>query len=481
MQIKTLFVTILFSISTVMFPFSVHSESATTSKLRVSKKQVIDHWTPERRQQAIPRDLLIDSSGKAFIKGRKGELIPYGLSADHPKFNRKPGTDSKDSTPPSITNMDPVAGTTIGNTYTFSAEVTDTSGVRSAEVIINFPGGNQTQSFSATADGNTWSVTLQGFTDGAWSWQMKAKDGSSGKGITAISEPVSFNVDVNTAPAEPGTGSSGTVSNAPWSNGGAIQYAAGRLYFEMPSNRTMRSWNGYVCSGTVTSDGVTGRSLIITAAHCVYDDVNKAFARNVLFIPNQDGTEGTGTDLNCSNDPIGCWVPSFGVVDDDWTSRTFPDNIPWDYAFYVVDDASSHQAGLVPSSDILDQAVSGFNISFNPPIYGEFTHALGYSYSEDPNFMYCAEDLGTEGSYNWWLASCGLSGGSSGGPWIQTMDETSGTGSLISVNSWGYTTSPGMAGPILSGTSAGCVFAAAQTSTPGSNSDGNAGLAAACP
>ncbi len=66
-------------------------------------------------------------------------------------------------------------------------------------------------------------------------------------------------------------------------------------------------WNGYVCSGTVVQDGTEGISIILTAAHCVYDDVNKAFAQNVLFIPNQDETTGAGTDQDCSNDPLGCW------------------------------------------------------------------------------------------------------------------------------------------------------------------------------
>ncbi|MFP6837769.1 MAG: NAD(P)H-dependent oxidoreductase subunit E [Pseudomonadales bacterium] len=47
-------------------------------------------------------------------------------------------------------------------------------------------------------------------------------------------------------------------------------------------------------------------STILTAAHCVYDDVHNAFARNVLFIPNQADTTGSATDLNCNNDPLGC-------------------------------------------------------------------------------------------------------------------------------------------------------------------------------
>ena len=69
--------------------------------------------------------------------------------------------------------------------------------------------------------------------------------------------------------------------------------------------------------------------------------------------------------------------------------------------------------------------------------------------------------MGTNGAVNWWLPSCGLTGGSSGGPWLQPAD--GGNGPIISVNSWGYTNSPGMAGPKLSGTSAACVFTAAKT------------------
>ena len=83
------------------------------------------------------------------------------------------------------------------------------------------------------------------------------------------------------------------------------------------------------------------------------------------------------------------------MVDDDWTIRTFPDNIPWDFAFYVVDDTGSHQ-GASASSDVLDVAAGSLGIDFNP-VYADdgvegatsadFTHAMGYSYSDDPNFM----------------------------------------------------------------------------------------------
>ncbi|MEJ2258053.1 MAG: hypothetical protein P8X98_13855, partial [Woeseiaceae bacterium] len=233
-------------------------------------------------------------------------------------------------------------------------------------------------------------------------------------------------------------------------------------------------------SGTVATDGTTGRSVIITAAHCAYDDANKAFARNVLFIPNQDGTTGSGTDTNCGNDPIGCWTPAFAVVDRNWTTSTFPDNIPWDYAYYVVNDSGAH-SGAAAADDSLKTAVGGLPISFDPPFEGDRTHAIGYSYADDPYLMFCAEDMTTEGAYNWWLPNCGLSGGSSGGPWVRPM--TDGNDLIISVNSWGYSTSPGMAGPFLDVTSAACLFDQARILDFGDvpTSDGSAGEVVDCP
>jgi hypothetical protein len=390
-----------------------------------------------------------------------------------------------------ISNMVPDGTAPIGASQRFSATVTDElSGVKSVSFVVTYPDGRG-QSFSPSYVGNdSWEITLQGFTDGNWSWHVVAKDNASKGGNTATSDDIPFSVDTGgSAGGDSSGGSTGSyiVTNAKWSDGGDIQTAAGRLYFEMPSNAKRKGpWTGYVCSGTVTDDSTSGRSIILTASHCVYDDANKAFARNVLFIPNQAGTTGSGTDLNCNNDPLGCWVPSFGVVDVNWTTRTFPDNVAWDYAFYVVNDSGAHQ-GSAASSDSLETAAHSLPVSFTQAYFDDtdpsatsldFTDALGYSYSDDPNFMYCAEDMTTIGDVNWWLPSCGLSGGSSGGPWVQPMDTSTGRGPIISVNSWGYTNSPGMAGPKLVGTSAECVYNEAKNIDflAGSATDGDAGV-----
>lgn len=91
------------------------------------------------------------------------------------------------------------------------------------------------------------------------------------------------------------------------------------------------------------------------------DDVDKAFATNALFIPSQDDGGTDRTDSDCTNDPLGCWSVDHGVVDMNWTTRSFPNNIPWDYGYYVG------------------------------------------SASDDPIFTYCQEAMSTEGSDNHWL------------------------------------------------------------------------------
>lgn len=220
--------------------------------------------------------------------------------------------------------------------------------------------------------------------------------------------------------------------------------------------------------------------MVLTAAHCVYDDASKAFARNVLFISNQAGTTGSSTDLNCSNDPLGCWVASYGVVDVSYTTRTFPNNNAWHYAYYVFPDSGAH-AGTGTNA-VLDSAAGALGISFSAPTTGALSHAFGYSYSEDPKLMYCADSLDSQGAEDWWLAGCGLTGGSSGGAWFQPFDAGTGGGPIISVNSWGYANAPGMAGPKLAGTSAACVFSVATTGpAPATTVDGDVGTAVGCP
>ena len=470
----------LLSVGLLTFASAISSVSAAPSE---KSKRIIDYWTPERIQNAIPRDMKIDHRGFGYIRKKDGSFIPHGhnklIQLDQANSIQKPNKGkpgSGDSDGPAVSHIEPGNNATIGASQRFAANVSDPSGIKSVSIVITFP-NNSTQSFSASsAGGGEYEVNLSGFTNGSgYSWHVEASDNSGGRGNETVSSAWNFSVDTGGG-GDPG---GDVVTNSPWTDGGVVQQTAGRLLYEMPSNARKKRWVAYVCSGTVATDGTSGRSIIITAAHCVYDDASKAFARNVLFIPNQNDTTGTGTDSNCSNDPVGCWTASFGVVDTNWTTRTFPDNIDWDYAYYVVNDTGAH-SGTSVGSDSLDAEVGSMSVDFSAPAVGDVTHGLGYSYSDDPNFMYCAEAMGTEGTANWWLPNCGLSGGSSGGPWVQPMNN--GNGPIISVNSWGYTSSPGMAGPKLNGTSASCVFNSAQSTSFNSipSSDGDEGVIVDC-
>jgi len=447
---------------------------------------VANHWTAERRAAALPRDLVIDSRGLAYLRRPDGGLSPHGHSAP-PLDEDTRGKPPSDGDSPVISDRSPHDGATVGSSATFTAVATDNDGISGVTFVVVYPNGN-IQNFNGTTAGNdTWTVTLIGFTDGDWGWYVVATDAVKGKKNSTTSSTFGFTVDTGGGPVDPPSGD--TVENEQWLDGGVVQVNAGRIYFEMPGNPKRKRWRGYVCSGTVVTDDTEERSVIITAAHCVYDDVMKAFARNVLFIPNQQATSGSGTDSDCSNDPMGCWSPAFGVVDTNWTTRTFPGNKAWDYAYYVVSDTGAHSGN--GAGGALEEATGGMIVSFDTPNFNDgedgalspdFTHGLGYSYSDDPNFMYCAEDMTTEGADNWWLPLCGLSGGSSGGPWVQPMDLVDGDGPIMSVNSWGYTTSPGMAGPFLSGTSAECLFELAKKTLFAEVplSDGDEGIHSSC-
>ena len=475
----------IFCVTCLAMIFSSIAHGA--SDRSVKKDKVVKHWTAEKRKAAIPRDFYLNESGQSFMADGQGGMTPYGQSISSGPVQRAKPSGNNDTTGPTISNRSPADGATIGSSATFSADVVDDgSGVRSVVFVIRYPSGN-TESFNGANSGDTWSVNLQGFTDGNWAWWIDAKDGAKRGGNLTRSSEFALTVSTGSEPP-PEPPSEGTITNSAWTGGGAVQTAAGRIYFEMPGNAKRKGpWSGYVCSGTIVEDTASDRAVILTAAHCLYDDTNKAFARNVLFIPNQAGTTGSGTDTNCSNDPLGCWVPDFAVVDTHWTTRVFPDNIPWDYGYYVVNDIGAHQGS---GAEALQTAAGFLPISFTAPYFNDgdpgpgsldYTHALGYSYSDDPNFMYCAEDMTTEGSSNWWLANCGLSGGSSGGPWIQPM--TDGSGPVMSVNSWGYTTSPGMAGPFLHSSSANCLYVMANgtdfSAIP--TTDGDEGVIVTCP
>lgn len=258
------------------------------------------------------------------------------------------------------------------------------------------------------------------------------------------------------------------IVDDPWDSGGPVLRSAGRLLFVMDEGT-------FICSATTVRDqssSTPNRSILITASHCVYDDVNKEFASFFLFIPNQDDGGSDRTDFDCTNDEFGCWTPSFAVVDNEWANKSWPNNIPADYAYLVVSNLGNRQEGGIVQA--LDRVVRGMEVSFSNPELEGTSHALGYSGKDDPDFRYCVQDLADSNIFfgesspiqpdGYVLDGCGLQGGSSGGPWINNMKRNGRGGEIIAVNSYGPSEGPGfMGGPRLYDNSAECLYKFAKT------------------
>jgi V8-like Glu-specific endopeptidase len=253
---------------------------------------------------------------------------------------------------------------------------------------------------------------------------------------------------------KPGGGGGGGVVGASWTKGGAILKGSGKVYFVMGSS-------AYVCSGSVATDSRSGKSLVLTAGHCAYDEAARAFATNWLFIPEFD----SAPTFTCANTTYGCWTADALVVHNGFASAgSFNTQATvHDFAFAVVG------AGGKSGSAQLDATVGSFGISYSGTRAGDKLYAFGYPAAgkyHGNDLTYCAGNIFTD-SFNsnlTWGMSCDMTGGSSGGPWLKSFNETTGSGTLNSLNSYGYSGLRNMYGPMFNSNTQ-AVYSAANAAT----------------
>ena len=65
---------------------------------------------------------------------------------------------------------------------------------------------------------------------------------------------------------------------------GTVGTTTGKVLFQMGSSY-------YVCSASVVQDKKADLSVVLTAAHCVYDETAGGFAKNWMFIPSYDAAD----------------------------------------------------------------------------------------------------------------------------------------------------------------------------------------------
>jgi hypothetical protein len=221
--------------------------------------------------------------------------------------------------------------------------------------------------------------------------------------------------------------SNGTHATAGKPNGGGTSWS--RLAVPTPYSGTDRD-NGkvfftlggvnYVCSGTSIAAS-TGLSLVWTAGHCVNEGPGD-YATNFMFAPAYiDGTA-----------PYGKWAATTLQTTSQWAGSG-------DFTYDVGAARVAPGAGAPPNTTLADIQAPR-SMAFNYGVTLNSTRFKSYGYPAAGKFngqrMYMCDSTvirrDGSGSTAPMGIGCDMTGGSSGGGWINSV------GALASVNSYGY-------------------------------------------
>lgn len=242
-----------------------------------------------------------------------------------------------------------------------------------------------------------------------------------------------------------GGGGGGNVTGASWPNGkGSIYTTVGRVLFTMGGS-------DWICSGVAASDSRSGESVVLSAAHCAYDETangaSSGFATNWMFIPQFD----TSPTYTCTQTTHGCWTASALVVHRGYataggfnTQATLHD---WSFAILGTGGKNTtlvESLGSWPIAASTSYASNTRLSAFGYPAAGKYK-GRDLTWCAGPIFFDPYNEGKTYGM------TCDMTGGSSGGPWLFDLDEATGnakaTTRLASVNSYGYSGVKAMHGP----------------------------------
>ena len=244
----------------------------------------------------------------------------------------------------------------------------------------------------------------------------------------ASAKPADVVLPLGTKPrtnAKPVTGGGGDVVGAQWTAGGSVSYTTGKVFFTSHGSR-------YVCSGSVVDSG--HNNLVLTAGHCVHDGgAGGVYHSDWVFYPRYR----SGPDPQ-----LGGFTYTSLRATDDWVANT--NDYEDDTAFATVNPGSfaSLEAAVTTVGSAANVAVTIPGIEFGQPTDGTKIYSFGYPAAQKYNgatLAYCSGPVsyGLDNE-NTLSIPCNMTGGSSGGPWFTGFGTTSNSGTLSSVNSYGY-------------------------------------------
>jgi len=212
---------------------------------------------------------------------------------------------------------------------------------------------------------------------------------------------------------------------------------AGKAYFVL-------NGQNYMCSGSVVN--ANNKATIVTAGHCVYEYERQIWATNWIFIP----------DYSLGSRPFGTFVGRQLATKNGWMNSR-----DWNYDVGIV-LVNRNDKGQLPQD-----VVGGLGITLNAPKQAA-TNAFGF-----PKNMNNGETMSTcagtssgatvLAGFTGYQLACGMTGGSSGGPWIQQYNTNTKSGQQVSVNSFIISNRPGyMFGPHFTNDNIGTLYTAYQ-------------------
>lgn len=166
------------------------------------------------------------------------------------------------------------------------------------------------------------------------------------------------------------------------------------------------SGSDFSCSGTVVSS--SGRNLVYTAAHCVYDKESGQFARDLIFVPAYKGFDS----------PYRTYGATDLIVPEAWRSLPYPDANSVDMAVITLDGPAESAIGSRGLRTDLDPAGRSFDIYGyparpRPPYNGERPiHCPEAAFAGYEDELYPVADPSII------ARPCFMMQGSSGGGWV---------------------------------------------------------------
>jgi V8-like Glu-specific endopeptidase len=192
---------------------------------------------------------------------------------------------------------------------------------------------------------------------------------------------------------------------------------SGKVYFVM-------NGRNYLCSGSVVA--ASNRDAVITAGHCVYDYDLKIWASSFIFVPQY--TSGSA--------PYGSWVARHITTLTSW-------------AYYQDYNSDVGMVLMHPNTNgqHIQQFTGGLGIKWNGG-KSVYIHAFGYPKNMANGEMMSActasstASVGISG-FNGVQIVCGMTGGASGGPWIQEYNTVTMLGYQMCLTSFLIQNRPG--------------------------------------